>query len=832
MAIKTGTSGNDALNGTAGWDTLYGVDGNDTLSGGYGSDVLSGGYGNDVLIGGAGYDSLNGGGGNDIFRFASADDADGDHIVDFSGGDRIDLSAIPGHAFIGNAQFNGVKGEIRYDNSYGTNSTVQIDSDGDAQSDAQIYVMGTPNFAETAAGSGILVTASGTTRDGGSNSDTLTGTAGNDTISGYGGDDRLNGNDGDDKLSGGDGNDTLAGGRGTDVLTGGAGNDTFQFNYPDEIHNDAITDFTSGDKIAFSIPGFSYIGDAPFSGTPGEYRFENGSLQFDSDGDKNSNQSIALSNTTLLMLQETAAGSNVLIAAPNKQLNGMDSQNDTLSGGSGYDRLDGKGGDDVLKGGMGGDSLTGGGGNDALSGQSGNDFLDGGDGNDTLNGGTGMDTLTGGSGSDVFKYNSVDDLGAGYPYETITDFSAGDKIDLSALTGYSFVGVGNTFTGAGHEISVNSQSSTTTLSFDSDGDGYANYSLALNGNMILEETAPGSLVFQLPPNLTVNGTAGNDSLNGKNGNDMLNGLAGNDALNGGNGKDQLVGGDGDDTLVGGLGADTLTGGAGNDTFKYNSLDEIGSSSYYNYPAETITDFSVGDKVNLSALSGYRFVGVGNTFTGAGHEISTTPLSYGGPNTTVSIDVNGDSYPDYSLVFPGIFTLEETAPGSLIFQAAVNQNQTGSSSNNTLTGGNGDDTLSGGAGDDRLVGGYGKDSLDGGDGNDTLVGGLSADTLTGGAGNDVFAYTSLDDAPNGYPYETISDFTSGDKINLSGIDANANQPGDQTFTFIGGDNFSEKAGELRYQYGLLQGDTTGDGVNDFTIFLPPPYPVLTASDLIL
>jgi Ca2+-binding RTX toxin-like protein len=828
MAIKTGTSGNDALNGSAGWDTLYGVDGNDTLSGGAGSDVLSGGYGNDVLIGGAGYDSLNGGGGNDTFRFASTDDADGDHIVDFAAGDRIDLSAIAGHTFIGNAQFNGVKGEIRYDSSYGTNSTVQIDSDGDAQSDAQIYVMGGSNFAETAKGSGILVAANGTALNGGSNNDTLAGTAGNDTISGNAGNDRLNGNDGNDKLSGGDGDDVLAGGRGSDILTGGAGNDTFLFNYPDEIHNDSITDFTSGDKIILNIPGFTYIGDAPFSGTPGEYRFDNGSLQFDNDGDKNSNQSIALSNISSLMLQETTAGSNQLVAAPNKQLNGMDAQNDSLTGGNGYDRLDGKGGDDVLKGGMGGDSLTGGSGNDTLSGQSGNDNLDGGDGNDTLIGGTGADTLAGGNGSDVFKFNSVDDFGSNYLSENITDFSAGDKIDLSALTGYSFVGIGNPFTGASHEISINSQYSTTTLAIDSDGDSYANYNLALTGNMILEETAPGSLIFQLPPNLTLNGTASNDTLLGKNGNDTLNGLAGNDSLTGGNGKDQLLGGDGDDILIGGLGTDSLTGGAGNDTFKYSSLDEIGTT--YSYPSETITDFSVGDKINLSALTGYSFVGVGNTFSGAGHEVSTSS-SYG--STTVSIDSDGDGYANYSLVFAGDFTLEETAPGSLIFQAAVNQNQTGTSANNTLSGGNGDDTLSGAGGDDRLVGSFGKDNLDGGDGNDALVGGQGADSLTGGAGNDVFVYTSLNDAPNSYPYETINDFASGDKINLSGVDANANQAGDQAFTFISGDNFSGKAGELRYQYGMLQGDSNGDQSYDFVIsFNTFPYPVLTTSDLIL
>jgi hypothetical protein len=55
--------------------------------------------------------------------------------------------------------------------------------------------------------------------------------------------------EGNDLLDGGDGNDTLNGGGGNDTLTGGAGLDQFAFDMDDGA--DEITDFASGDTIAF-----------------------------------------------------------------------------------------------------------------------------------------------------------------------------------------------------------------------------------------------------------------------------------------------------------------------------------------------------------------------------------------------------------------------------------------------------------------------------------------------------------------------------------------------------------------------------------------------------
>ena len=100
---------------------------------------------------------------------------------------------------------------------------------------------------------------------------------------------------------------------------------------------------------------------------------------------------------------------------------------DVLLGALGKDKLDGAGGDDVLRGGGGNDKLIGGTGNDSLDGGAGNDVLEGGAGDDRLYGGEGVDKLTGGAGADVFVFDG--DFGA----DVITDFSKGDRIDLSAF---------------------------------------------------------------------------------------------------------------------------------------------------------------------------------------------------------------------------------------------------------------------------------------------------------------------------------------------------------------------------------------------------------------
>jgi VCBS repeat-containing protein len=97
----------------------------------------------------------------------------------------------------------------------------------------------------------------------------------------------------------------------------------------------------------------------------------------------------------------------------------------------------------------------------------------------------------------------------------------------------------------------------------------------------------------------------------------------------------------------------------------------------------------------------------------------------------------------------------------------------------IYGGSDGDFLFGDAGADNIYGGSGADSINGGVDNDILIGGYGADQLTGGGGNDTFVYLDLKDTN-----DTITDFNSGDHIDLSAIDANLALAGDQGFAFGG------------------------------------------------
>jgi Ca2+-binding RTX toxin-like protein len=112
-ASITGNGLNNRLDGNAGGNSLEGLGGNDTIYGLAGSDTLRGGEGNDTLEGGEGVDTLEGGAGNDRFVFRSLAEVDGDTILDFVRGDRIDVSrldAIAGTSTNDTFAFRGTSG--------------------------------------------------------------------------------------------------------------------------------------------------------------------------------------------------------------------------------------------------------------------------------------------------------------------------------------------------------------------------------------------------------------------------------------------------------------------------------------------------------------------------------------------------------------------------------------------------------------------------------------------------------------------------------------------------------------------------------------------------
>lgn len=137
-------------------------------------------------------------------------------------------------------------------------------------------------------------------------------------------------------------------------------------------------------------------------------------------------------------------------------------------------------------------------------------------------------------------------------------------------------------------------------------------------------------------------------------------------------------------------------------------------------------------------------------------------------------------------------------------------------------GNSGAQLFGGADKDRLVGAKSADALDGGTGSDRLSGGGGTDRLTGGAGDDRFIFSKLSDSGRGAKADLITDFSSGDLIDLSGIDADAGTAGNQAFQKVAA--FTGAAAELVLTYDaggnqtLLALDVDGDGVSDFELLM--------------
>ena len=154
---------------------------------------------------------------------------------------------------------------------------------------------------------------------------------------------------------------------------------------------------------------------------------------------------------------------------------------------------------------------------------------------------------------------------------------------------------------------------------------------------------------------------------------------------------------------------------------------------------------------------------------------------------------------------------------------------GMGGNDNLIGGLGHDHLVGGAGADVLQGQAGADVLRGQAGNDVLFGGVGADDLYGGTGADRFVFTSHSDSNATYGVDVIAaadgaiafegvGVSGGDRIDLSGIDANLNVAGNQAFVF----SASAAAGTLvlREVNGntVLEGHVNGDRAVDFQLII--------------
>ncbi len=203
---------------------------------------------------------------------------------------------------------------------------------------------------------------------------------------------------------------------------------------------------------------------------------------------------------------------------------------------------------------------------------------------------------------------------------------------------------------------------------------------------------------------------------------------------GGSGNDTILGNSVDNVLTGNAGNDIIGAGAGNDTL----------------------DGGLGDDTMLGGIGDDIFI------VGEVGDVVIELVDEGRDTVRSSIDyVLGANVED------------------LILTGGA-RNGTGNELSNVITG--------------NALG----NRIDGGAGNDRLIGGDGVDFLTGGAGNDIFVAeingTKVASKNGAISLDVILDFSAGDKIDLSGIDANSGAAGIQAFNW-GGHSANKNAGDL-------------------------------------
>jgi Ca2+-binding RTX toxin-like protein len=263
--------------------------------------------------------------------------------------------------------------------------------------------------------------------------------------------------------------------------------------------------------------------------------------------------------------------------------------------------------------------------------------------------------------------------------------------------------------------------------------------------------------------------------------EALRGSAHNDILVGDLVGNRLYGGDGDDWLFGGEGDDWISGEDGNDLIFGGEGDDILSGGF--------------DGIDIVS---YLFATAGVTATLATTNVQNTGGA-GLDRLYFFENLDGSQFNDnltgtsYANVVNGFGGHDDITAGS------GNDTVLGGAGSDTIDAGGGNDVVDGGLGLDNIDGGDGADTIDGGDGADLLKAGTGQDRLTGGDEADIFAYLALaESAADINLADVIADYAAGeDAISLSVIDADSNVGGHQSFTFIGGAQFSAAA-QVRFQ----------------------------------
>lgn len=663
-------------------------------------------------------------------------------------------------------------------------------------------------------------------------SNTFNGTAGDDIangtsgVFGLGANDTLNGNGGNDILNGAGGNDTLNGGAGNDTLNGGGGNDTAVYSGPIRnfgLQSNGVTLTVTDTTGAEGIDTVTATETLRF-GTV-SYAVVNGS------------------------------------AGNNGNLNG-------INGANGSQAIFGLGGADTINGGAGDDYIDAGEGNDTITqtgSTGGRDFVDGGAGTDTyqVNGAAGAETFTvysraaalaaisglalassteiviarngaviaeldnieeirvnslqvtspggaGGGASDGDTIQVVGDFtGTSLSFSTITiDGNTGDDtINITGLlSAHRIVFRSN----GGNDTIVGALRDQDVIELPAGADP-ADYELNINANgtkTLFSATHSVTFLADGEPEIRVAGSGGGDdpddtgnheedddacesdgesqTPHGAPSNAML-GTSGSDSLSGTEAGDTIMGRDGRDIVFGRGGSDDIFGDGGADMLYGDGGDD-----------------------RILGGDGKDFIN-----GGAGKD---TVFGGGGDDLIVAEDGDGNDtyYGDDMAGGTGNDTLD---------MSAINANITVDLGTGHMGRGS---VSSAQTGNDTI---WGIENFVGGWGSDTITASSEVNVMDGGAGgNDTFRFLSAAHADG----DTIVGFQPGDKIDLSGMDANWCASGKQSFTLVS-DGFSGRgelmvAHEIRdgEEYTVVLGNTSGGNDADFKLSIKGSHE-LSASD---
>ncbi len=667
-----GTAAGDVLNSTGDVAAV--------VFGGAGADTIHGGVQKTVMVGGAG---------NDVFLFTatSSGNTNLDIVADFTAGDKIDLTHASFSAPVQLATANGITTVTSGDFVLKVNGVVSY---SDLMLNAATQ---TATFGKTAA---EVATANG-------------GTAPTVKIFGAATAESLNlTGAGSAVVYGGAGNDTIGGAGGSNILVGGIGADTFKFIATQGVTNDTankIIDLNlgAGDKIDLTDSSFS--GAVAVATADGMTTITSGDFVLKVAGTVGLSD-IMLSAASRVATFGAAANDETLTAL----MQGADLPAARILGNPTAENLNTSGNVAAV--------------------------VFGGAGADTIHGGPQKTVMVGGAGNDVFKIDDAahSSTAAGMT-DVVADFTAGDKIDVSAFAGTVIIGERNTTTGVTEVTSADAPNfkllvkSAATLT---DGDFTFNDVLAQqHGAGIPNPTEFQDLVDAANVDVgmvaLVQGSSGSDS----------------DLNATGEGGSIVIGKEGADVLFGTGGSNVLLGGAGNDTYSFTA-DEQGN---------LIADFSAGDKIDLSDVS-------------FNAPLELQPSNAENPFAMITIGdfalkVHGAVNPNDIILNPNsrMQTLGIEDPDAL--KSEVRSVAIGL--------GYGDVTLTtpvfGGVGNDMVASAVDGGVVYGVNGDDTLTATNLKTILVGGDGHDVFKFTATDSVAS--TSDVILDFTQGqDRIDLT------------------------------------------------------------------